>query len=928
MADQQNVNPDGTPYTGALVVLVPAGDDPVVTASSEPAHLTFVWMGELADIDESAQAAIAGEVRSYADALEGPIVVPVMKRGTLGNDDADVVLLERTDALFNLRGGLMENSPNLTAAHDAVEQFPEWTPHVTLGYPDRPAQAEYDADSITFDRISLWLGGEHFDYPMGGAVADPITAAAASTAGAVDENMVEDDLEDGEDPITEIPIHGVAAIEGRRTGDSRQFAEGAVTWRTDIPMTFFYQPVSKPGHDEAYAVGRIDEMWREGEQIRYRGAIVLDKEYASDTIEGILDGTRMGVSVDIADMRVDMANEIAAQEAEPDGRMPLRIFAEAQIAGLTAVGIGAFAETYVGLGHDFLEDLSDEEIAARNKALTACGCMQIAEDVYELDEEESFRAAAEAEDGAYRQIDTATRKKMADAGQAMPDGSFPIANEQDLRNAIQAIGRAKDPDAVKAHIKKRARALGKEGLIPESWSHRPGDVFDLSDTSEDPVYADAFVDEVMERMQDPIKEFASAPGLLKDGSAPQCAYCDQRATQYVLHSEGMAFVPACDDHIAQAKTDTASSTPDGSPDTSNIDRVGKYGLIEETFAVTSNPSTHDGPGWITHPVPTARIRRYWVRGKGAAKIRWGVGGDFNRCRVQLAKYVQNPKWLAGLCANMHYEALKFWPATHAKAVKASGELQGMTFGLTASAAAIEPYPAEWFQNPQLDSALPMQIEGRRVFGYLAEWGTCHVGIPGICSTPPHSTSDYAFFRKGVVPTTEGDISVGTLTYGIGHPDLRMRPMAASAHYDKPDAVRAFVNIGEDDLGIWFAGALAPWTTDEQIFAMRAVGALSGDWRDPRGDGGLELIAAVAVNTPGYQLRPQMQVASGHQTALVAAGVIPFSRTTLDAIDIRDVVAEAVDHAFAVRDRRDKLAPIRRRVRERTLAGVRSKMSEE
>ena len=76
------------------------------------------------------------------------------------------------------------------------------------------------------------------------------------------------------------------------------------------------------------------------------------------------------------------------------------------------------------------------------------------------------------------------------------------------------------------------------------------------------------------------------------------------------------------------------------------------------------PGTKDGPGWITHPIPTARIRRYWTNGKGAAKIRWGAPGDFNRCRMQLAKYVQNPDWLAGLCANMHKEALGIWPAQH------------------------------------------------------------------------------------------------------------------------------------------------------------------------------------------------------------------------------------------------------------------------
>lgn len=61
------------------------------------------------------------------------------------------------------------------------------------------------------------------------------------------------------------------------------------------------------------------------------------------------------------------------------------------------------------------------------------------------------------------------RRRLAKSGEAMPDGSYPIVTREDLENAIQAIGRAKDPAAAKVHIKKRARALGLEELIPEEW---------------------------------------------------------------------------------------------------------------------------------------------------------------------------------------------------------------------------------------------------------------------------------------------------------------------------------------------------------------------------------------------------------------------------------------------------------------------------
>ena len=61
------------------------------------------------------------------------------------------------------------------------------------------------------------------------------------------------------------------------------------------------------------------------------------------------------------------------------------------------------------------------------------------------------------------------REKLADEKEAMPDGSYPIRNRSDLKNAIQAFGRSKNPEKTKAWIKKRARELDAEDLIPESW---------------------------------------------------------------------------------------------------------------------------------------------------------------------------------------------------------------------------------------------------------------------------------------------------------------------------------------------------------------------------------------------------------------------------------------------------------------------------
>lgn len=61
------------------------------------------------------------------------------------------------------------------------------------------------------------------------------------------------------------------------------------------------------------------------------------------------------------------------------------------------------------------------------------------------------------------------RVSLAKEGKAMSDGSYPIRNESDLKNAVQAFGRAKDKDKTKSWIKKRAKELGKENLLPDDW---------------------------------------------------------------------------------------------------------------------------------------------------------------------------------------------------------------------------------------------------------------------------------------------------------------------------------------------------------------------------------------------------------------------------------------------------------------------------
>lgn len=76
--------------------------------------------------------------------------------------------------------------------------------------------------------------------------------------------------------------------------------------------------------------------------------------------------------------------------------------------------------------------------------------------------------AEQKRDGA-RMFTQERRMKLAKDGLALPDGSYPIVTVGDLKNAIQAYGRAKDKQAAKQHIMKRAKSLNAMDLIPEEW---------------------------------------------------------------------------------------------------------------------------------------------------------------------------------------------------------------------------------------------------------------------------------------------------------------------------------------------------------------------------------------------------------------------------------------------------------------------------
>lgn len=201
-----------------------------------------------------------------------------------------------------------------------------------------------------------------------------------------------------------------------------------------------------------------------------------------------------------------------------------------------------------------------------------------------------------------------------------------------------------------------------------------------------------------------------------------------------------------------------------------------------------------------------------------------------------------------------------------------------SFGLEVRERPTSLPPLDWFMKPDLDRLTPLTVSDTgRVFGHIAGWESCHVGLPG-CVTPPSSYSNYSYFLQSSQPLADGtQIPVGTLVAGPRHADAQLAFHAATQHYDDPSAAVARVTAGEDEFGIWVAGWILPTATEtaRQTFMTSPV---SGDWR--RVGGNLELIAVCSVNSAGFPI-PKARVAfsNGHQRTLIGTfGVQPVSGT--------------------------------------------------
>lgn len=147
-----------------VIVALPAADEVVWKVSSEKKpHLTLLFLGE-----ETGDVPRLGRVVEFVEhavnnTQHGPFMLEVDRRDVLGDDEADVLHFRKNYQfrwINSFRSQLLQQA-DIRTAFESVEQFPEWLPHLTLGYPQAPAKEiedEYRLHWVSFDRIAVWTG--------------------------------------------------------------------------------------------------------------------------------------------------------------------------------------------------------------------------------------------------------------------------------------------------------------------------------------------------------------------------------------------------------------------------------------------------------------------------------------------------------------------------------------------------------------------------------------------------------------------------------------------------------------------------------------------------------------------------------------------------------------------------------------------------
>jgi len=303
---------------------------------------------------------------------------------------------------------------------------------------------------------------------------------------AVDDLLTQMSVEDDQDTIEE-KIEAPAVADGEfLCGVSRKsaqtpcdFCRGGCAPEGDLPGLKTIEEDVLSSLPEGAAI--VTSGYSNVEDIYVVDVKVADDDYREAFVSG--SGKQLGwlaIDSDYVEKAADMGDVISSDDAAE--------LASNILPGETkGVEVGFFYDTDAYVVELEAEAKSYDVFVSIDGKVLGYDEFEIKDDdsedveIKELEDDLADRiAAAEAEIRIKRAFSQEERASLAESGVALPDGSFPIVDETDLQNAIQAHGRADDVETAKRHIVKRAQALNLTDLLPDGWLEEAGDNGDES----------------------------------------------------------------------------------------------------------------------------------------------------------------------------------------------------------------------------------------------------------------------------------------------------------------------------------------------------------------------------------------------------------------------------------------------------------------
>lgn len=153
---------------------------------------------------------------------------------------------------------------------------------------------------------------------------------------------------------------GVLVVEGVTTGDGREFSPDALSWADNALLRWQKEGSHGGDHDVTVSVGRIDKVWRVGNQVMGQGVLDIESADGFEMARRLKDNFAGGISIDADDIQeadiefIWADNPDGADEDDPlmmlFGRPEKMVYHGGRVRAATLCDIPAFVEARIQLG--------------------------------------------------------------------------------------------------------------------------------------------------------------------------------------------------------------------------------------------------------------------------------------------------------------------------------------------------------------------------------------------------------------------------------------------------------------------------------------------------------------------------------------------------------------------------------------------------